>query len=78
MPRLVCRHCRIHDYNSGYFDVFTASVADRGEKLELLIDKTEDLSSNVSYYKIHQLPELEWGNFQEIFSQSFIYYVFVN
>ena len=59
MPRRV--GTVIYMNTSSYGDVITASVADRGEKLELLIDKTEDLSSNVSYYIAHQLPELEWG-----------------
>ena len=45
-----CVSTVIYMYTGGYDDVITASVADRGEKLELLIDKTEDLSSNVSYY----------------------------
>ena len=30
------------------FCVFTDQIADRGERLELLVDKTEDLSTNVS------------------------------
>ena len=71
MPRCVCTV--VYMYTSGYVDVITASVADRGEKLELLIDKTEDLSSNVSYYIAHQLLELEWGNFQEILCRSFVF-----
>lgn len=34
---------------------FSDQIADRGERLELLVDKTEDLQANVSiimYYKI--------------------------
>ena len=30
------------------FLIFSDQIADRGEKLELLVDKTEDLSANVS------------------------------
>lgn len=37
--------------------IYTDQIADRGERLELLVDKTEDLSANVScfFMSLHKM-----------------------
>lgn len=40
--------------------LFSDSVANRGEKLELLVDKTENLNANVSFYMLIALLSINY------------------
>src|SRR6218665_2379700 len=67
---------RLHRWVTPPLSLVSDSIAARGEKLELLVDKTEDLSNNVSCTKSQLLVSYCCciHSFVRSFVQSFIRY----